>query len=320
MDVVSLAEHGVLNSVATLGTAISDTHVQTLTKRTGEVVFCFDGDEAGKKAAWRALETSLPYLGKSTQFKFLFLSQGEDPDSAIRQLGLEGFNKLLDQADALSDYLLESLLAQADYRSIDGQVKLIELARPFIEKIPKGSYVNLLVNRLSEYVKVEPDEMLRRIFPNQRSSRHIQAAKPILKAEKPSTVRMAIAMILEMPELALQVEPPEHFSHLQLPGIALLEKLLVFIHNRPHIKTGAILDSWEQNEEVEFLRKILRWEHHVPESGVVSEFQGAIESLELQMKQQELDRLFQQSKVSPLTTEEKAVLSKLIAETSATRH
>ena len=320
MDVVSLSQHGVNNAVATLGTAITEHHVQTLVKHADVVVFCFDGDEAGKKAAWRALDVSLPRLSKGTQFKFMFLPDGEDPDSMVGRVGAEEFYQMVGQAMPLSDFLIEHLLKQADYRSIDGQAKLVEVARPLMAKLPPGSYVNLLASRLSEYVQMPTDELIKQIFPKSRRDQQIKNVDKFLSGEKPSNIRVAIAMLLEKPSLALLVDDPEKFTQLNFPGVALLERLLVFVKESPNITTGGLLERWRDRQESVFLSRILRWEHHVPESGYETEFLGALSVLEEQLRQQEIDELTQRSKRIALSSQEKERLSQLFTSCDGTRH
>lgn len=317
MDVVSLANQGVNNAVATLGTAITEQHIQTLVKQSDAVVYCFDGDSAGQKAAWRALETSLSYLQKGMQFKFMFLPDGEDPDTMVSQLGADGFNKLVDKATPLSDFMLKRLLEQADYRTIDGQAKLIEEARPLISKLPKGGFLNLMVGRLAKYVQMAEPELMRQLSGNQAIHQPVQqprrSAKK-LQAEKPSTIKLAIAMLLEQPNLALIVDNPQELRNLLLPGVVLLHDLLVFIQGNPNITTGGLLERWRDTEEGRYLPKILNWEHHVPESGIESEFVAAIDGLKRQLKDQELENLLNSSKIAPLSDEDKKKLSRLMSE------
>jgi len=311
MDVVSLAQHGVNNAVATLGTAITEHHIQSLVKYTEEIIYCFDGDEAGKKAAWRALEVSLPKLSKGNQFKFLFLPDGEDPDTMVSRVGANAFNQLLANAMPLSDFLIEHLLKQADYRSIDGQSRLVEIARPLMAKVPQGSYTNLLASRLSEYVQLSSDEIIKQVFPKTRNNQQIKNVDKFLSTEKPSSIRVAIAMLLEQPRLALAVNNPEKFTRLNMPGVALFEKLLVFIKENPNITTGGLLEHWGDQQESRFLRRILQWEHFVPDAGCEAEFQDALRALVEKLRQQEIDELTLRSQRSGLSPEEKKRLSKL---------
>ena len=138
MDVVALACHGIDNAVATLGTATTPEHLQRLFRATPEIVFCFDGDRAGRDAAWRALQTTLPELREGRQARFLFLQDGQDPDSVVRDQGADAFRRCLEQSMPLSDYLIEHLKADTDPDSMDGHARLAELARPLINRIPEG--------------------------------------------------------------------------------------------------------------------------------------------------------------------------------------
>src|SRR5258707_3338716 len=125
MDVVALAQHGVEYAVATLGTATSATHIQKLLRQTDEVVFCFDGDAAGRKAAWHALEVSLPYLADNKTVRFLFLSPEHDPDSFVREQGSEAFEKKLGEARPLSEFFLDELKGRLEPGTPEGRSRLL---------------------------------------------------------------------------------------------------------------------------------------------------------------------------------------------------
>jgi DNA primase len=135
MDVVALAQHGVANAVATLGTSATSDHVEQLFRMVPDVVFCFDGDEAGRRAAWRALETALPRMRDGRQAFFMFLPEGEDPDSLVRSRGGEAFEKLAADAPSLGTFLFDRLVDQVDLGTIDGRSRMVELARPLLVKI-----------------------------------------------------------------------------------------------------------------------------------------------------------------------------------------
>lgn len=155
MDVVALAQFGIRNAVATLGTAITSEHLDIMFRQVNEVVFCFDGDEAGQKAAWKALELALPKMQDTRSIKFLFLDQGEDPDSTVRQEGVEGFQKRVDQSMTLSGFLFKGLIGRlgSPVSTVEGQQQLIALATPYIASAP-GAMPDLLTKVLSEYVDV----------------------------------------------------------------------------------------------------------------------------------------------------------------------
>ncbi|MDH3326734.1 MAG: DNA primase [Gammaproteobacteria bacterium] len=314
MDVVSLSNRGVNNAVATLGTAISQSHVQVLVKHTSEIIYCFDGDAAGRKAAWRALEASLPSLKDGQQFKFMFLPEGEDPDTMVTQLGQQGFTQLQNQAKPLSDFMIDYFLEKADHQTVDGQARLIELAKPLMSQLPQGAYAQLLTARLAERIDMPENELFGRFFSDSRSSGRKFRANNVAKAEKPSVIKLAIAMLLESPSLAQSVSSVEVLQELHMPGVDLLEKMLVFIASHPNITTGALLEHWHGTREGDFLYETLRWEHHVPEQGVESEFKGVVDILFRELRNQRLAKLLSQSKFAPLSADEKTELARLLAE------
>jgi DNA primase len=160
MDVVALAQFGVKNAVATLGTATSQTHIQRLFKLTPEIIFCFDGDEAGRRAALRALENALPEVQDGQQAKFLFLPEGEDPDTLVRNEGFEGFQRRVKQSQSLADFLFQHLQTQTDMTTLEGKARLASLARGWIEPVPEGILRQLLMQQLSNLVGLSVEQIL----------------------------------------------------------------------------------------------------------------------------------------------------------------
>ena len=159
MDVVALAQHGVEHAVATLGTATTPMHVQKLLRQTDEIVFCFDGDNAGRRAAWRALENSLGQLADGKEVRFLFLPQGEDPDSYVRQHGKEKFEKLLDDAIPLSKFLLNELSSHVDRNTHEGRAKLLQEAKPLVKQITAPMLSLMLRKQLAEVTGITQQEL-----------------------------------------------------------------------------------------------------------------------------------------------------------------
>ncbi|MEX0965215.1 MAG: DNA primase [Pseudohongiellaceae bacterium] len=159
MDVIALAQMGIRNSVATLGTATSDRHLTRLFRLVPEVVFCFDGDNAGRTAAWRALEASLPEMQDGRQVKFLFLPEGEDPDTLVREIGEDAFNKLIEQATPLEQFFFDKLSEGLDIKTIEGRARLSNVAKPLIAKFPNGIYGQLMLDKLSETLGVASESL-----------------------------------------------------------------------------------------------------------------------------------------------------------------
>ena len=156
MDVVALAQHAINNAVATLGTSVGKTHFEKLYRNTAEVVCCFDGDQAGRQAAWRALEASLPTLRDGRQLKFIFLPEGEDPDSLVRGEGKARFDQFVEDAKPAGEYLISRLSERLDLTTVDGQAQLGHLAMPLVRQIPDGIYHRMLVERLAKIAQVSP--------------------------------------------------------------------------------------------------------------------------------------------------------------------
>ncbi|MEA5672232.1 DNA primase [Pseudomonas sp. MH2] len=160
MDVIALAQQGLRNAVATLGTATSEEHLKRLFRVVPHVLFCFDGDQAGRKAAWRALEATLPNLQDGRRARFLFLPEGEDPDTLVRAEGTDAFQARIHQhAQPLADYFFEQLGSEADPRSLEGKAHMATLAAPLIEKIPGANLRQLMRNRLKEITGLDVQQM-----------------------------------------------------------------------------------------------------------------------------------------------------------------
>ncbi|MGV6807879.1 MAG: DNA primase [bacterium] len=165
MDVLALAQFGIRNAVATLGTAATAEHMDKLFRYAPEVVFCFDGDEAGRRAAKRAMENVLPVMIDGRSAKFLFLPEGEDPDSLVRAIGAEGFNQRIKKAQPLSEFLFSSLGADTDLDSMDGRARLSKLAAPAINRLPEGVFKDLMLSRLSEMTGLASERLKELISP-----------------------------------------------------------------------------------------------------------------------------------------------------------
>jgi len=161
LDVIALFQHGIRFSVATLGTATSRSHLEKLFRHAPEIIFCFDGDKAGRKAAERALTTTLPTLQAGREIKFLFLPEGEDPDTLVRKEGVELFLNRINNAIPLSEHLFDELENQVNLQTVDGKAKLAALAKPYLDEIPEGIYKELMLARLAELAGLPIDTLIR---------------------------------------------------------------------------------------------------------------------------------------------------------------
>ena len=246
MDVVALAQSGTDYAVATLGTAATEEHVQRLFRVVNDVVFCFDGDEAGRRAAWRALENALPAMKGGRQALFLFLPEGEDPDSLVRAEGRRAFEERLDGALPVSRFLFDHLGAGADLRTPEGRARLVDRARPHIGRVPPGPYRRQLEMRLGE-LSGDAASM-----PRGRAGGRPHAGAGRRQGPE-SPVRRAVRILLHEPSLAAEVHDVETMRAADVPGADLLSGLIETLHANPDLTTGAILEHYRGHEWARWL-------------------------------------------------------------------
>jgi len=260
MDVVALAQFGIGNVVATLGTATTHDHLEQLYRVVPEVVFCFDGDRAGRAAAWRALENALPVLKDGRQARFLFLPEGEDPDSLVRQEGNEAFLRRMEESIPLSEFLYEALQAQVDTASMDGRARLVELAKPLLNQVPMGVFRRMLVDRLEDLAQL-PRHALAELHGQPVGGAAVLAhtAQPRLATTRPggiSPVRRLITLLLQEPRLGALVAEPRRLADVPLQGVPLLVELIDFLADHPHIHTGGLIEHWRGTDTGRHLARL----------------------------------------------------------------
>jgi DNA primase len=318
MDVVALARHGIDFAVATLGTATTDDHLNRLFRLTENVYFCFDGDEAGRKAAWRALETALPHIREGRQIRFVFLPQGHDPDSYVNDNGSDAFVEALDRGMALSDFLIAELAGQVDMQTVDGRARLAELARPLLGRIPAGVYRELLIESLAESVGLTAPKLERMLGgPASGDAGRGQTQKRQLRrtpggrAGKPSVVRRAITLLLSYPSAGARLDI-EKLGGVNRPGVDLLHDLIETVQSDPDITTAGMLERWRHDEQGKHLGKLAASE--VPaedEFDPEAELRDCLEQLAAAGRRDRVDYLMEKQRINPLTDEEKAELRQL---------
>lgn len=314
MDVVALAQYGVSWAVATLGTATTPEHAELLFRNAPDVVFCFDGDAAGRRAAWRALESVLPRMREGRQAFFLFLPEGEDPDTLVRQEGADGFLERLRQATPLSEFFFTHVSHDVNLASLDGKARLAERCKPYLAQIPDGAFADLMRQRLTELTGVGA-----RSSPPQTHvpAQRAQAARAgTTPAPKRSLVRHAIALLLQQPAIALALQPPYRFSALRQPGVPLLAEIVSLVRERPGISTGALLEHFAGREEQAALHKLATQSLPGEEEAWRAEFLDAMAQLEKQTLLQRIEELQEQVRAggfAALSAAEKAELLELQA-------
>jgi len=306
MDVVSLHQAGVTQAVATLGTATTNEHAELLFRAAPDVFFCFDGDRAGRSAAWRALESVLPRMRDGRQAFFLFLPEGEDPDTLVRKEGKDGFEARLKQATPLSEYFYAYLSHDVNVATLDGRARLAEHAKPLLAKLPDGAFRDLMFAELEKRTGVQGAPAHAVPSPSRRPA-------PASHAPRRTLVRSAIAMLLANPGLAQEVTLPYAFAALEKPGIPLLTELLDFLQERPGINTALLLEHFAGREESAALQKLALAEFPGEPEALRAEFVDALHKLAEQTTQQRLDRLIRKQSEHGLDEAEKSELRALLS-------
>jgi len=326
MDVVALAQFGVNNAVATLGTAASADHLTQLFRRIDTIVFCFDGDTAGRKAAWRALQIGLPLLQDGRQLQFMFLPEGDDPDSLVRREQASGFHARLQKSQPLSQFLFDSLTQQVHLHTDEGRAKLVEIARPLLELLPQGAYYNLLLQKLSDLSRVELEKLATIIRRDSVTHSATIPTPPVVSAprlasvqklpqplQKNGLVYTIIQYILHKPSLAQVLDPTDSLlMQLTLPGISLLQRVLAIVRQQEASNLALLWEHWRDTEEEQVLDDLLMKKNLWSEKtfDIEQEFNDAVQRLYVHYETQRLAALSE--KLAWLTDAEKAEFRQLL--------
>jgi DNA primase len=319
MDVVALARHGVDFAVATLGTATSGEHLNLLFRLTENVFFAFDGDRAGKVAAWRALENALPHIRDGRQIRFVFLPGEHDPDSFVNEVGPDAFVKALEDGVPLSELLIQELASQVDMQSVDGRARLAELARPLVNKIPIGIYRELLIDSLAAAVGLTASKLETMLAGNAKhagdrashGSRADRTRRLPPGRGRPSVVRHAITIILNHPDAARNLEIGK-LAGVNRPGTDLLQALIETVRAEPNITTAGLLERWRHDEKGRHLGKLASAEVPLDEDfDPTAELGECLDQLAMAGRKERVDFLIQKQKVKGLSDDEKSELRAL---------
>jgi DNA primase len=314
MDVVRLHQSGVGYAVATLGTATTPEHLKRAFRLVREVIFCFDGDKAGRAAAWRALQNALPEATAGRELKFLFLPEGEDPDTLVGREGREAFEARYASALPLSEYLVTHLAAAIDISHADGKARFVAEAKPLLERVPQGTFRELLLDRLAEAIGVSGERFLKIVGPITAAT-----APPGTSAPSPATpgasgawpmppraprtarsagrgplVRQAVQTLLHFPAVAARVtgDEREALAGLDEPGVEILGALLNDLHEHPAASTAQVLERWREHPAAERLNRLAAEQTIIPdEKAAGDELRTALQKLAQGAATAELDAL-----------------------------
>ena len=329
MDVIALAQYDINYAVATMGTAATTQHLERLFRYTSAVIFCFDGDRAGQQAAKRAVETVLPLMKDGRQVKFMFLPAEHDPDSLIRVEGVTAFHSRMDQAKGIGEYVFELLTEGLELNAMDDRASLASVATHLIETIPAGAFRELMMGELAKKTR-----MNREHFPRQAtestdvppeyayeasnyasSSTPGQGVTPSSRqvSRRPTTMRLVMALLLQHPELIEWVSEDLLSLPDSLPGAGLLKKVILLIKSMTLPHTAHLLEAFRDQAEYSVISQLAALSVNLPDDGLVTEFQGAIQALEGVGMDHAIDVFLSKAKETGLSAEEKKLLQALIA-------
>ena len=298
MDVIALAQNGIHYSVATLGTATSASHLRVLFKHVSEVVFCFDGDNAGREAAWRALQQALPLMEDGRSARFLFLPEGQDPDTQVRAIGAVAFEASLAKATGLADFFFETLSARTNLSSLEGKAQLSKLAQPFLDKLPKGVYRQLMFDQLGQLTgarafpapATQPTPSLPFTEPTPGFAPYSPpAGRPANRSARPrvdwSPCMRLVNLLIRRPNLVTEVPIPEELGEIRSPDMDLLLQVLEIAQAWPASTTAELMSRLYATPYGNQLTEIFGREFITPEEGIAEKFSQDLKLLVDQYQQ-----------------------------------
>ena len=301
MDVIALHEHGIKNSVATLGTATSAHHITSLFKVWDRIVFCFDGDSAGVQAAEKALKTALPLYLDNKIIDFLFLPQGEDPDSYVSDHGADAFRQLLGKALPLSEFLVQIMQRNINLQSIDGKAQFHEKAKPYIGQLPKGAFKKMMAAKIAEI-----------------SGLTMQSNQPVTQNNEPSVsgsqnpLRKVISLLLNSPQLCEKIPNDMNLGILSFKGTEFIDKIIEIYRHNPQISAAAMSEHFRDTTYSPHLGRLRRLYDHLDERQKALEFDDIISHLVRLTSQVQIDQLRNKQMHAGLSSEEKQTLVHLL--------
>lgn len=332
MDVIALAQHDIHYAVATLGTATSEHHLSRLFRLVNEIIFCFDGDKAGRSAAERALLTVLPMLEDGKQARFLFLDEGQDPDSLVRQVGKQVFETLLKDARPVERFLFDLAADKLDILSLEGKATLSKRALPLIQQLPKGVFRQLMLQALADKTGVDRQTLEALAESRQPKPKPILAPEP---SQQPSRQRVdtasandrgmaklsstLISLLLQRPDIAAKARV-EDIAVLYDAGETLLGDLLSLLHKQPNANTAMLLGHWYGTPEGEILARLAGEESIIPHDGIPAQFEDCLYRLtrtpKVKVLQERINELSHRT-MAELADEQKRELMELLQEKRA---
>jgi len=320
MDVVALAQAGIDYAVATLGTATTTQQARKLVRTANKIIFCFDGDRAGRQAAWKALENILPVMREGLSLNFLFLPDGHDPDTYIREYGTEKFIEIMDQSDPLSEYFFKHLSQGLNLKQLDDRANLANRAQSLLKKLPIGIFRDMMIDELARRTQTSRGQLERRLLEQNDSDRQQRRGKPSGQVQNTIShqlVKRAIKLLVHIPKVAAHFTKIENLSE-QTSGMRLLIDLLDTLHVYPNLQTFELIERFRQHPHSAQLSRLAAEDLLLNSSdGATIEFIDIMEKLsDSNEDEQRLNDLMHLSRTQGLSLVEKQELANLLAKSA----
>jgi DNA primase len=307
MDVITLAQFGIHYAVAALGTATSQAHLDLLFRFSSELVFCFDGDQAGQTAAWRAMEAVFPCLKEGRQVRIMMLPQNHDPDTLIRAEGTEKFSERVRHAETLSEYFFGHFSKELNLAELEGRAQLLSKAKPYLEKLPEGIFREMMFERLKELSGSAILDILQN--KTRLSATVVQGGRKKQGDSWLSTARKTVALLIQYPSLAELVKQREvNLDNLSFAGNELFKNILQMIDARRPANTAILVESYRNTAEEKTIKALASVDFPVPDDKIERVFFDALDILLKQSWDTKLNFLLSKSENEQLTLQEQEEL------------
>ena len=306
-DVIGLYQFGVGNSLATLGTATTDNHINKVFRISDQIIFCFDGDDAGRKAAEKAMKLCLPLVRKNKEAYFLIL-EDEDPDEFIRQHGHQEFEARLATAKSTDEFLITICNQNSDINSVKGKANAVENAMALVDTIQDGIYKDLMIEKIALEYNLALEKVAK-YAPSKKITKKVsrtdgQRKKRAYLKNRPSLINQAIRILLHKPELGKMIDLNNQFKHLDQKGIGVLREIIQLIHTKDSIKLATIIEHFQDQKLQRYLSQLAMSDGLINKDEMLSEFNDITQRLNAQDLRKELAILIERAKSKSLNEED----------------
>jgi DNA primase len=317
MDVIALAQFGIHYAVAALGTAASQAHLDLLFRFSSELVFCFDGDKAGREAAWRAMESAFSTLKDGRQIRIMLLPQNHDPDSLMRKEGIDGFTDRIQAAETLSEYFFGHFSNELNLSEMEGRAQLVNKAKPYMEKLPESVFKEMMFTRLKElsgWTGLDVLENKATLASKQSPKQYSRTSgKRPQDNSRLSSARVAIALLVQNPRLAELLEQREiDWCGLEFPGAELFKNILRMIADKNPANTAVLLECYRDTAEEKSIKALALLDSQVSDDKIEAVFCDSLDRLLTQARETALTKLLNKGKTEGLDAQEKELLRKML--------